>query len=104
MKKVYAAANIPEAYLVRDLLINAGVESRILNEHASGALGDVPMESAYPQVWIERDHQEHHARQIIDRYESSRRDQRVRTCARCGESSPGPFDVCWNCAEPFAAP
>jgi hypothetical protein len=103
MKKIYTAANIPEAYLVRDLLQNAGVGARILNEHAIGALGDVPMACAYPQVWIERDHQEHHARQVIDDYESSRRDERVRVCTRCGESSPGPFDLCWNCAAPFAA-
>lgn len=103
MKQVYAAANVTEAYLVRDLLANAGIVSRIFNEHAMGALGDVPMGSAYPQVWIERDHQEHHARQVIDEYESRRRDDRVHVCLRCGESSPGPFDSCWNCSASFAA-
>ncbi|MBL8521915.1 MAG: DUF2007 domain-containing protein [Betaproteobacteria bacterium] len=103
MKKIYAAANVPEAYLVRNLLINAGIEALILNEHSIGALGDVPLASAYPQVWIERDHQSDHARQLIDEYESRRSDARTQRCMKCGEDSPGPFDLCWNCAEPFAA-
>ncbi len=101
MKKVYSAANVPEAYLVRDQLQHAGIEARVLNEHAIGALGDMPLASAYPQVWIERDHQSHHARQIIAEYESQRTDSQARHCFKCGESSPGQFDLCWNCAEPL---
>ncbi len=101
MKKIYTAANVPEAYLVRNLLQQAGIEALILNEHAIGALGDVPLASAYPQVWIDRDHQAHHARQVIDAYETSRSDSAARHCLRCGEVSPGQFDLCWNCTAPL---
>ncbi|HEX4858371.1 MAG TPA: DUF2007 domain-containing protein [Usitatibacteraceae bacterium] len=103
MKKIYAATNLPEAYLVRDLLGNAGVVATILNEHAMSALGEVPVASAYPQVWIERDHQEGHARQVIAEYESRRKDETLRVCGKCGESSPGQFELCWNCSTPFTS-
>ena len=42
MKRIFTAGNLPEAYLVRDLLRQAGVAVHVFNEHAMAALGEVP--------------------------------------------------------------
>ena len=64
MKRIYTAANLADAHLVRDLLQHAGIAVHIFNEYAMAALGEVPMGSAYPQLWISQLHQEQHARAV----------------------------------------
>lgn len=97
MKKIYAAANVPEAYIVRDLLLHAGIAARILNEHAMSAMGEVPLGSAYPQIWIVQDHQEQHARSVLREYEQRANASGPRPCERCAEENPAGFELCWNC-------
>ena len=102
MKRIYTAQNLPEAYLVRDLLTHAGVAAHVFNEHAMAALGETAMGSAYPQVWIAQEHQERHARSVIGEYEARPVSTVTKHCFACGEKSPDGFEICWNCAAPFA--
>ena len=102
VKRIYTAANLADAHLVRDLLQQAGIAAHIFNEYAMAAMGDVPMGSAYPQVWIAQLHQEQHARAVITDYEKKPMSSANKICAPCGETSPGEFELCWNCGEPLA--
>jgi hypothetical protein len=100
MKRIYTAANLPEAALVRDLLQQAGIPAHILNQHAMGALGDLPMSEALPQVWIPQSHQELHALKVIAQFQSATANAVFRsnaTCQQCHESNPAAFELCWNC-------
>lgn len=97
MKRVYTASNLPDAHIVRDLLAHAGVPAHIFNANAMGALGDLPMSSAYPQVWITQLHQEQHARAVIAHYQRQETVTANKYCASCTEANPGEFDICWNC-------
>ena len=103
MKRVYTAANLAEAHLVRDLLQQAGVAVHVFNEYAMAAMGDVPMGSAYPQVWISQLHQEQHARAVIAEYENRPITTTIKNCVACGEASPGEFELCWNCGKALAS-
>jgi Putative prokaryotic signal transducing protein len=96
VKKIYVASNLPEAYLVRDLLVQSGVAARVLNEHAMGALGELALNATYPQVWITQQHQEQHARSLIAEYEQ-RTPTQAKFCGHCGENNPGEFELCWSC-------
>ena len=51
MYKLYAAANLQEAYLILHRLEHANISARIFNEHAQGALGEIPFTHAYPELW-----------------------------------------------------
>lgn len=104
MKRIFTAGNLPEAYLVRDLLLQAGVAVHVFNEHAMAALGDVPSSAACPQLWIAQLHQEQHARAVIDAYEANRGTGAALVCPRCGESNPAGFEICWNCAGTMVRP
>ena len=97
MKRIYNAANLPEAYLVRDLLVQAGVAAHVFNEHAMAAMGEVPFMSAYPQVWIAQLHQEQHARSVIAEFEKRPTHVAARICQACSENNPGGFEICWSC-------
>lgn len=102
MKRIYTAANLADAHLVRDLLQQAGIAAHIFNEYAMAAMGDVPMGSAYPQIWIPQPQQEQHARAVIADYEKRLPQTAIKTCGACGETSPGEFELCWNCGGALA--
>lgn len=97
MKRIYTAANLPDAHLVRNMLEQAGIPAHIFNANAIGALGDLPMSAAYPQVWIAQVHQEQHARSVVAEYSRTAAPLDTKACSRCGESNPGEFELCWSC-------
>ena len=102
MKRIYTAANLADAHLVRHLLQQAGIAVHIFNEYAMAALGDVPMGSACPQLWISQLHQEQHARAVITDYEQRPAQTTIKLCPSCQESNPGEFELCWNCGAGLA--
>ena len=102
MKRVYTALNLPDAHLLRDLLQQAGIAAHVFNENANSLVGLVPVAAGQPQVWIAQPHQERHAKAVIADYQSRSPTTVIKTCAACGESSPGEFDSCWNCGAAFS--
>jgi hypothetical protein len=103
MKQVYTASNLPDAHLMRDLLEQAGIAAHVFNAHAMGAMGELPMGAASPQVWITQLHQEQHARAVIADFEQRKPQTRTRQCPGCHETSPGEFDFCWSCGTALPA-
>lgn len=101
MTRLYVAAHLPEAHLVRGLLQAAGIEARVFNEYAPGGLGDLPAAAAYPEVWIEEERDFARARGIVENYERRRPVAGTRTCPACGEDSPAGFELCWQCQKPL---
>ena len=95
MRRVYTAATLPEAHLILQLLASVGINARVFNENAQGAIGELPVTDTWPDVWIVQNHQFRAARAVIERYESSRENELL--CSSCGEISPGSFEVCWQC-------
>lgn len=64
MKRVYEAANITDAYLIRDVLGQAGIPAHVQGQYLQGALGELPVSGMiYVQV-AEADAER--ARQTID--------------------------------------
>jgi len=97
MFRIYGAADLQDAHIVLGMLHQAGIEARVLNEHARGGLGDIPFGEAYPEVWIENERDLERALGIVRAYEARQEDTRTLVCPACGEESPGNFDQCWKC-------
>lgn len=97
MRRVYTAADLPEAHIVLGLLRQQGIAARVFNEHARGGLGELPFGETCPEVWIEDDADFERALAAVRAYEAGRPPAASRRCAHCGEESPADFDVCWNC-------
>lgn len=97
MRKLYSAVTLQEAYLLLHRLAHAGIEARVLNEHAVGAVGEIPFLHAYPEVWLEDADDESRARTIVRDFEERRSDGPPWSCPSCGEENPGGFELCWRC-------
>ena len=95
MRRVYTAATLPEAHLILQQLESVGINARVFNENAQGAIGELSVTDTWPDVWIVQNHQFHAARTVIERYEASSENELL--CNACGEISPGRFEVCWQC-------
>ena len=97
MKRIYSAASLPEAHLLLHRLQAEGIDAKVFNENAQGAVGELPFTHTYPEVWIEHLEDEDRARSVILQFE-----RRVSTpgwhCQTCGEHNPATFEVCWQCA------
>ena len=96
MFRLCTTATLAEAHLLRDLLLRAGVDARVFNEHAQGGLGDIPFTHAWPEIWLDRPGDADRARALIDAFEHAQSGP-DRGCEVCGEISPGSFEVCWHC-------
>ncbi|OGI47989.1 MAG: hypothetical protein A2151_05170 [Candidatus Muproteobacteria bacterium RBG_16_65_34] len=102
MRRLCSAANLPEAYLLKQLLEQAGIEARVFNEHAQGALGEIPFTHAYPEVWLINDADAVRAEELIRTYERTEPSAVTRACPACGEQNPQGFEICWRCGAPIS--
>lgn len=100
---VYTAGSLYEAQLVLDLLEEAAIGAKLFNAHLIGALGELPLNQSLPKIWLLDESTRHAARSVIDAYEARRKQPLAeeRRCNACGELSPGNFELCWSCREPF---
>ena len=102
MVRIYSAATLPDAHLVRGLLGQAGIDARVFNENLQGGLGEIPFTHAYPEVWIVNEDDLQRAREVIGQIERPAAGPiSSMVCPRCQEISPGHFQVCWNCGKEF---
>ena len=99
MRRVFTASGLGEAQLVAQMLEAAGVRAQVFNDHAAGALGELPATETWPEVWVERDHQLMMARSLIADYESAP-DQTV-LCQDCGEWNPVTCEICGRGRRPL---
>ena len=97
MKKIYSAANLMEAHIILDLLNHAGINARLFNENAQGAVGEIPFTHAYPDIWVINDADVERGKLVVTRYESSPVDTGIVFCNSCGEENPRNFQLCWHC-------
>jgi hypothetical protein len=102
MLKLYEAADRIEAQILKDRLRDQGIESVILGDYLTGAMGELPA-NIYPQVWVLEDEALDQAQRLLRDF--TKNYQRTETagdwcCPICGEKVDAEFDVCWNCATP----
>jgi hypothetical protein len=97
LKRILAAANMPEAVLLVDLLSEHGIRARVLNANASSLAGELPIDAALPQVWVDDPSRAAQAREVIDAHFRTRHLGPPVTCPKCDEENPSSFDLCWAC-------
>lgn len=97
MFRLCTAANLPEAHLLLHRLAHAGIEARVLNEHAQGGLGEIPFTHAYPEIWVMEAADESRAREILAEFERAPSSRETACCQTCGEINPPGFEICWHC-------
>jgi len=79
------------------------VRARIFNANASSIAGELPLDAALPQIWVDRPDEAPRAKEIIDTFLRTTQLGPPRTCPECKEENPGSFDVCWACGRDLTA-
>ncbi len=97
MKRVHSAANLPEAHLLVDLLADRGIRARIFNANASSLAGELPIDAALPQLWVDDPAHAERARAVIEEFTRGSASTVILKCPACGEDNPASFDLCWAC-------
>lgn len=97
MHQVYSAANVIDAQLVCDMLIEEGIEALVRGGYLSGAAGEIPVDSLI-SVWIKDEQSIQRARGLVTEFEqAARKPAHPRVCPQCSEQSTSHFTHCWNC-------
>ena len=97
MIRIFTASNRIDAYLVLDRLAHAGIKAHVFNANMSSAAGEVPVDVAMPQVWLDDDADRERALAVLRAYQIERSREGTLTCSRCREQNPATFELCWNC-------
>lgn len=101
MKRIYLAANLPDAQLAVDALATQGITAHIFNANAVGAMGELAATQMWPEVWVENDCDAVQAKSLLNDLHAT---QSVgsKACPQCGEENPENFLSCWNCGQVLA--
>ncbi len=97
MKLIFKAPLI-EVTALKAVLEDAGMACFINNEGTSQLLGEIPMNEAIPELWIEDDSRLEEAMQIKKSWLSPGATPGPDwTCPKCGEKNEPQFTSCWKC-------
>lgn len=98
MKRVYLAANLPDAQIAVDMLATQGIRAHIFNANAVGAVGELAATQIWPEVWVEDDMDAEAAKLLLHELHAAA-STGSKFCPQCGEENPGNFLSCWNCGQ-----
>ena len=93
----YRARSQNEAAMLVQALEAAGVKTVQAGGQASIALGELPADALHVELWIPEDKIDL-ARTTIQGIQSKERHSHPEwSCAACGETNEGEFELCWSC-------
>ncbi len=101
MIRLHSAPDLIALQPARDLLDAAGIPYLVRNEFLSGALGELPAQEVWPQIWVS-EADLGRARSCLQALGSAAATGDVGpwTCPRCGEENGASFEICWQCGQP----
>ena len=98
MKKIFCCTSAIELAPFRSLLERHDIPYLVKNEYAMGALGEIPVNECWPQLWVLDDRLQSRARHLCLELETQIKSQSQDwVCSFCGESNADSFEICWHC-------
>lgn len=98
MKRVYATADPVQAGWLESLLQAAGIDCMLRNRYLGGALGELPPNECWPELWVLEDRDASAAERILrEALAPGAHSDGVWSCAGCGELLEAQFGLCWQC-------
>ena len=96
MKLVYTSDDYMQAGQIQSLLESNDIPCFMKNETLTGAIGELPLNECWPEIWIRNDNDENKTLKLIDLFiNESKLD--ISWICRCGEKIEGQFTECWKC-------
>jgi len=80
----------------KNLIEAEGIQTFIKNEFSQGAIGEVSVFDAWPEVWVVDDKDLEKALAIVNSSQEVIKKSDW-LCDNCSEKNPASFELCWNC-------
>lgn len=97
MKRVYVTADVVQCGWLESILQANRIDCLVRNRYLGGAIGELPLNEAWPEIWVVEDRDEGAAKRLIAAALAPGQPQDAWHCGGCGESIEGQFRQCWNC-------
>ena len=91
---VFSSLNLAEVHLIRSVLIREGIPSHMKSQMLGPIAGEVPMDSARAELFVDEEDSER-ALEII--HDAQTIEGPDRPCPDCKEMNPPSFEICWRC-------
>ena len=95
---VYRAENSYEANFIKGLLKEYSIESKLLGDNLSIAIGELPVDVIQVDILVENTNLIK-SKKILQDYKNNLTNKNLynRNCTNCNELIPSSFESCWNC-------
>lgn len=99
MKKVYSCSDHFQLSAFKTELDIADIRYLVKNEFSHGAVGEIPINESWPQLWVLNDEDQEEAKKLCLDLEKKLLQPLLTewTCNFCGEVNVASFEVCWQC-------
>ena len=98
MKKIFSCSNHLELAPYKSLLERHEIPFLVKNEYAMGAVGELPVDQSWPQLWVLDDSASQQARALcLELEQEITQTTKDWQCPFCGELNAGSFEICWHC-------
>ena len=96
---VYRAENSYEANFIKGLLKEYSIESKLLGDNLSIAIGELPVDAMQVDIFVENTNLVK-SKKILQDYKNNLTNKNLynRNCTNCDELIPSSFESCWNCS------
>ena len=105
MRELFREQDITRVSYYKAVLEDYEIPTMIKNEYLSGSgLTDIPIPEFFPALCVLNDEDYVRAVKIIrEHLTANQKDADIEiTCASCGETNPGNFEICWSCGNPVS--
>ena len=95
---VYRAENSYEANFIKGLLKEYSIESKLLGDNLSIAIGELPVDAMQVDILVKNTNLVK-SKKILRVYKNNLTNINLydRNCKNCDELIPSSFESCWNC-------
>ena len=90
--------SLAEMYLIKDQLMQSGIDCTIKNAHLSGAIGELPVFDCGHELWLINANQKTIAESFLRSIENLV-ELPEWACSSCHEVNDGASEICWKCLD-----
>lgn len=97
MKRFYVSADALLVGHLKAVLEQHHIPCMVKNLYLQGAVGELPANECWPELWVSDDADFELARQLLAHVLETDATAAPWTCRHCGEQIEAQFAQCWNC-------
>ncbi len=106
MKELFRERDYTRVGYFQTVLEAEGIQTFVRNENTVTFMTEIPIPEFYPALCVVNDEDYDAALEVLRKHvkEDEVLSQQSVTCAKCGETNPANFEICWSCSASLKEP